>query len=143
MKGLSQLLRLRKYKVDEQKMVLQKIADQIAFLVAQLEQISQDINAESHLRTADPSWSIYYYDFLQTMEHRKKILQLDIIKLEEQLQNEQDKLRLHFSDLKATDLYWQQLLQEKKKIIEQKEEHAIEERTLFRYQKNIASKKGN
>lgn len=127
MKSLATLIKLQKTKVDEQRLLLAKLQEQLAAVIAQIKDIVDQQAAQRALIMQEPSMALTYESYLQNSLKQLKLLEKRKVTMEYAVNVALDKMAELFEEQKRYELAERNRLEEEEAEEQRKETHFLDE----------------
>ena len=127
MKNLGLLIKLQKTKVDEQRVILARLQDNLDKIKDTLVSMEQEFEKEQKIAKNDYESMMTYEKYLKKFMHDKKETEKQLVLMEEAVLLAHDKLTELFEEQKRYEIALEQKLEEERLLLLKLENQALDE----------------
>jgi flagellar export protein FliJ len=138
MKSLNTLIRLQQQKVDELRRKFGGLENQKQQLMKRSDQLAEELQKEISLAGQNPEMSGFFGDFAERIKKRRADLAMEMAKLEKQIQELAEQVRLAFTELKKYEIVRDQRLAAKRAKEAKREAEQLDETAIMMHSRKDA-----
>jgi len=127
MKSLATLIKLQKTHVDEQQLVLAKMREQLALVVAQVEALCDEQEQQRQLLHENPDLSLTYGEYVKNVIKKMEVLEKKKKAAEYAVDIAHQRLAEVFEEQKRYELAEQNRIEEEEREQQRRETHTLDE----------------
>lgn len=133
MKGIKTLIKLKKKELDEDARKKAVFEAQIVQLQASIDMLQAELEKEQHIAASQPDMTFMLISYTENNKQRQQHFQRGIESVQKQVQVLEDRIRVHFSELKKYEIALEQKI--KKQLREEKlrEDKVLNDMTVNKY----------
>lgn len=134
MKTLRRLIRYHQKKIDEQRLFMAQVAEKENQLQKELDQIALTLQSESHFSSRNNALLLVYGHtaYIQGLQSQKKKVERYLKEVSLRLEQENEKIRTQFSELKKYEILYEGEQASRQKAMDQKEQNMQDDLNLMR-----------
>lgn len=127
MKSLATLIKLQKTRVDEQRLVLAKMQEQLTLVLYRIEELEAEQEAQRQLLHQDSSYALTYGEYVKRALMQREGLERNRRAAEYAVKLAHDKLAEFFEEQKRYEIAEQNRIEEEEREEQRRETHTLDE----------------
>lgn len=127
MKSLATLIKLQKTRVDEQRLVLAKMQEQLALILGHIEALQSEQEEQRNLLHTNPELAMTYGDYVKVALKKMELLEKKRRTAEIAVSAALEKLAEVFEEQKRYELAEQNRIEEEEREQQRRETHTLDE----------------
>lgn len=142
-KGLSGVVRLHKWQVDEKRRQITELEVMRSDLETKLDMLHDELRAEQHNVASSNVVDINYANYAAAVMKRRENLEASITEVDVSIENMKDELAEAFKELKKFEIAQQRTIEREKLEEKRREQDRLDEISInmFRMKRNAGSQK--
>ncbi|MGE4351312.1 MAG: hypothetical protein AB7E52_03895 [Bdellovibrionales bacterium] len=127
MKSLATLIKLQKTRVDEQRLILAKMQEQLARAIQEIEDFEAEQEAQRELLHQDPAYALTYGPYIKRALAQREGLERKRRAAEHAVNLAHEKMAFLFEEQKRYEIAEENRLEEEERIEQQRERKTLDE----------------
>lgn len=135
-KGLSGIIRLHKWQVDEKRRQITELEVMRSELIEKLEKLKSDLESEKEILAKSNVVDINYANYASAVMKRRENLEGSITEIDVSIENMKDELSDAFKELKKYEIVEQRALERERLEQQKREQDRLDEISINMYRAN-------